>query len=169
MSAENLVDLDALVAVEHAAPAQPSLVAEARRWRKREAALRARLPVWRTLAARRDGRDILACVAEVEGILRDDPLFLDDARDGESAPSPSGTVCRYNMTLRPFSFATVPRGFLHADDLQTRAGYYGRIYYSRKIGADDCARYGFTDETTLTLDEAPPAVAEQVARERRGG
>lgn len=64
--------------VAAAREAIPLLIAEARRWRKREAALRARLPVWRTLAACRDGRDILACVAEVEGILRDDPLFLNE-------------------------------------------------------------------------------------------
>jgi hypothetical protein len=46
---------------------------------------------------------------------------------------------RYQLTLRPFSFCTVPKGFIpgSAKDLQIRAGNYGSIAYPAKLSAQD--------------------------------
>jgi Defence against restriction A C-terminal len=50
---------------------------------------------------------------------------------------------RYQLTLRPFSFASVPKGFIptSAKDLQIRAGNYGSIAYPHKLSADIVERY----------------------------
>ena len=50
---------------------------------------------------------------------------------------------RYQLTLRPFSFCTVPKGFIvgSAKDLQIRAGNYGSIAYPFPLGAEDIEHY----------------------------
>lgn len=53
-------------------------------------------------------------------------------------------IHRYRMTLRPFSFCTVPKGFVDGQvkGLQTRAGDYGTLAYAEPLSRDDCDRYG---------------------------
>lgn len=50
---------------------------------------------------------------------------------------------RYQLTLRPFSFASVPKGFIpgSAKDLQIRAGNYGSIAYPVKLSDEDVEHY----------------------------
>lgn len=50
---------------------------------------------------------------------------------------------RYQLTLRPFSFCTVPKGFIpgSAKGLQIRANDYGSIAYPVKLSADDVAAW----------------------------
>ena len=50
---------------------------------------------------------------------------------------------RYQLTLRPFGFASVPKGFIlgSAKDLQIRAGNYGSIAYPEKLSAEDVEHF----------------------------
>ena len=53
------------------------------------------------------------------------------------------TQHRYQLTLRPFSFCTVPKGFIvgSAQGLQIRAGDYGSIAYPEKLSAEDVEHF----------------------------
>jgi hypothetical protein len=54
----------------------------------------------------------------------------------------NSTMYTYQMTLRPFSFCTVPEGYVSASNLQVRAGNYGTVTYERKLTQEELDCYG---------------------------